>query len=53
VGFIIVSRGKIPGKTCEKRINNDDDDNDDDDDDNNNNNNNNNAGERSLHSRNS
>jgi hypothetical protein len=40
VGFTTGSRGKVPGKTCEKRIRNN---NDDDDDDNNNNNNNNNS----------
>jgi hypothetical protein len=38
VGFTIGSRGKVPGKTCEKKIRNEVDD----DDDNNNNNNNNN-----------
>jgi hypothetical protein len=28
VGFTICSRGKVPGKICEKRIRNDDDDDD-------------------------
>jgi hypothetical protein len=38
VGFTISSRGKVPGKTCEKRIRNNNVNVDDDDDNDNNNN---------------